>query len=220
MKVLILDLFGTLVPTECDDDAHRELARIVASMHGLRDSWYELYELYRRFVSIDMDSCSAVKESYRSFVEENNLEPLYTYEELCWLHTWLHASYSKLYPDVVPFLENVRRLGLEIVIVSDASRDVGRAIVKSLGLDRWVRTVVAFSDLGITKPNPKLLTLAENLLGTKLVPVAVVGDSEKDHALADALGVPYLCIDRKGKRSDCHHDLNTLFEELKRIVAR
>lgn len=77
--------------------------------------------------------------------------------------SYLSERYE-LYDDAIPFLEEIKRLGLKIILVSNATRKI-HEIVKELGLIRYLDGIVASCDLGIMKPHPKIFYYAKEICG-------------------------------------------------------
>lgn len=68
--------------------------------------------------------------------------------------SYLSERYE-LYEDAIPFLEEVKGLGLKVILVSNATRKIYE-IVRELGLLKYLDGIVASCDLGIMKPHPKI----------------------------------------------------------------
>jgi putative hydrolase of the HAD superfamily len=110
---------------------------------------------------------------------------------------WELAAHFELYDDVVPVLDDLRRRGLRLGLVSNTSRDLG-AFVRHFGLevDGWI----ASGSHGKVKPSPLIFEAALELVGCAADCAAMVGDSpEDDIAGARAVGMRAVLLDRAGR---------------------
>lgn len=67
--------------------------------------------------------------------------------------------WERVPPDVVPALEQFRRLGLRLVVVSNSNGTL-RALLGELGLAPHLDTIVDSQDEGVEKPDPALFRIA------------------------------------------------------------
>ena len=118
-----------------------------------------------------------------------------------------HENFS-LYEDALPALDEVRRHGLLIGLVSNGQRDL-EEFVTHHGLD--VDTVVGSKSHGRIKPHPSIFVAALRALGVRAGEAAMVGDSyEDDIEGARALGMRAILLDRDGFRPDAPDRIDTL----------
>ncbi len=111
----------------------------------------------------------------------------------------------ELYPDVQPTLANLQRRGYSMGLISNATADTER-LVKPLGLDRFMSTVVFSGAVGYTKPNPRIFEIAMEKIGCGPGESVHVGDIyEADVVGAKNAGMKGVLIDRLGAQSgpDC-----------------
>lgn len=79
--------------------------------------------------------------------------------------SYLSERYE-LYDDAIPFLEEIKGLGLKVILVSNATKKI-HDIVKELGLLKYLDGIAASCDLGIMKPHPKIFYYAKKIGGTE-----------------------------------------------------
>ena len=121
---------------------------------------------------------------------------------------WLHSENFELYEDALPVLEELRRYGLKIGLVSNTSRDLD-AFIRHFGLD--VDAWIASGTHGKVKPSPTIFRAALQLLGVEPRAAAMVGDSLLDDIEgARALGMQAFLIDREGRFPERADALPTL----------
>ena len=184
---MIVDLFGTLIPIECDDEAHRWLSQVLATSLGTDAE--ALYATYRKYVDKGFGSLQALVRACEEV--SHRLLDLYTVEELSYLHIEAHARFSRLKPDATVFLKWLRSIPVLTAIVSDADPGVALAILRRLGIDRYFDAVVETGSYGVRKPDPRILRIVMSLTGMDSVRcgrMVVVGDSVRDLELAKNIG--------------------------------
>jgi len=190
LDAVTIDAYGTLVQladpvpaltgglrdlgVECDAAAvQRAFAKEVAyyrehSHEGRDDA--TLYELRRDCVAVILDDLGADLDP-GSFVEG-----------------FVEAMRFELLPRAGEAVERLRRLGLELAVVSNW--DVGlREHLQGLGLDGV--TVVTSAEAGAPKPDPAVFLLALDQLGVRPERALHVGDSDADEDGAWAAGMQF-----------------------------
>jgi HAD superfamily hydrolase (TIGR01549 family) len=123
---------------------------------------------------------------------------------------WEQAAHFELYDDAVPVLQQLRRSGLKLGLVSNTSRDLG-AFVRHFGLavDGWI----ASGSYGKVKPSPLIFSAALELVGCPAECAVMVGDSpEDDVAGARAVGMRAVLVDRGGRFPDAVERIESLSE--------
>jgi HAD superfamily hydrolase (TIGR01549 family) len=121
---------------------------------------------------------------------------------------WEEAAHFELYDDVLPVLEELRRRGMRLGLVSNTSRDLG-AFVRhfELDVDGWI----ASGSYGKVKPSPLIFRAALELVGCEADSAVMVGDSPADDvAGARAVGMRALLLDRAGRFPDAPDRLESL----------
>ena len=122
---------------------------------------------------------------------------------------WEHAHNFDLFDDVPPVLDNLRRHGLKLGLVSNTGRDVDEFLAH-----HNLRIDVALSSRvhGKVKPHPTIFQAVLDRLGVRAERAAMVGDSpEDDLAGARALGMRAFLVDREGLYPDEPDRLTDLF---------
>ena len=102
-------------------------------------------------------------------------------------------------PDpVVPALEAMRRLGLQLTVVSNANGTLC-AHMDRLGLTRYLHCVLDSSDLGVEKPDPRLFEIALDRSGADAAATIHIGDLyQVDVVGARAAGIRGVLLDEAG----------------------
>jgi HAD superfamily hydrolase (TIGR01549 family) len=118
-----------------------------------------------------------------------------------------HENFS-LYEDALPALDELRRHGLKIGLVSNGQRDLEEfAAHHALDVDAMVGSRAH----GRTKPHPSIFAAALRALDTAPDDAAMVGDSfEDDIEGARALGIRAILLDRDGRHPEAEDRIDTL----------
>ena len=121
---------------------------------------------------------------------------------------WERHENFTLYEDAVPALEELRRHGLSIGLVSNGQRDLEEFVAHhSLDVD----AVVGSRSHGRTKPHPSIFVAALRALGVAPAEAAMVGDSfEDDIEGARSLGMRAILLDRDGLLPQAEDRIDTL----------
>ena len=118
-----------------------------------------------------------------------------------------HENFS-LYEDALPALEELRRHGLKVGLVTNGQRDL-EEFVGHHGIE--VDAMVGSRSHGRTKPHPSIFAAALRILEVRPEEAAMVGDSyEDDIEGARALGMQAILLDRDGLRPDEPERIDTL----------
>jgi HAD superfamily hydrolase (TIGR01549 family) len=121
---------------------------------------------------------------------------------------WERHENFTLYDDALPALEEMRRHGLAIGLVTNGQRDLDE-FVSHHGL--VVEAAVGSKAHGRTKPHPSIFVAALRTLGVAAEEAAMVGDSyEDDIEGARALGMRAILLDRDGLHPEAEDRIDTL----------
>jgi HAD superfamily hydrolase (TIGR01549 family) len=122
---------------------------------------------------------------------------------------WEVSENFELYEDALPVLEELRRGGLRLGLVSNGIRDL-HEFVAHHRLD--VDAVVGSRVHGYVKPHPTIFQSALQQLGVEPAHAAMVGDSlAEDIEGARALGMRAVLIDRDDRHPDVEERLTDLY---------
>jgi HAD superfamily hydrolase (TIGR01549 family) len=121
---------------------------------------------------------------------------------------WEVSENFELYEDVLPALEEVRRAGLRIGLVSNGIRDLTEFVAHHQ-LD--VDAIVDSRSHGRVKPHPTIFEAALDLVGVRAIDAVMVGDSlEEDIEGARALGMRAILVDRDERHPEVEDRLTDL----------
>jgi HAD superfamily hydrolase (TIGR01549 family) len=121
---------------------------------------------------------------------------------------WERHENFALYEDALPVLEELRRRGLKIGLVTNGQRDLDEFVAHH-ALD--VDAKVGSKAHGRIKPHPSIFVAVLAELGVRPDEVVMVGDSyEDDIEGARALGIRAILLDRDGLHPDEDERIDTL----------
>jgi putative hydrolase of the HAD superfamily len=86
------------------------------------------------------------------------------------------ASAWRIYEDVVPALEALRRRGLRLAVISNWDERL-RPLLRNLGLDGFFDVIEVSAESGFHKPAPEIFHRAADKLGVSAAAVLHIGDS-------------------------------------------
>jgi putative hydrolase of the HAD superfamily len=113
---------------------------------------------------------------------------------------WVRAHHFELYEDAKPVLEELRRRGLKLGLLSNSARDMDEFVAHH-GLD--VDAVLSSRTHGKTKPHEAIFRRILELLGVRPEETMMVGDTlEDDIEGARAIGMQAVLVDREGRYPD------------------
>ena len=121
---------------------------------------------------------------------------------------WARHDYFELYEDTIPVLDELRRAGLKIGLVSNSARDVHAfARHHALAIDAGISSF----HHGRTKPHASIFRAVLDLLEVEPAEAVMVGDTvEDDIEGALALGMQAVLVDRLGRHPDFEPRIDTL----------
>jgi len=177
------------------DDAKKIVRNHYDSVGKDRREWYDIHYWIRRF-GLKVEA----KELLRKF--EHRI---------------------KTYPEVPEILEQLKRRGFRLVIVSNAGREfVELELEKTEMNDCFERVFSSTSDFGVVKKTVRLYQRVCSILGVSLQEMIHVGDDRKfDFEVPRRLGILAYHLDRTGKHEGefVIHSLEELNRKLERPEA-
>ena len=109
------------------------------------------------------------------------------------------------FPDVLPTLRSLRKLGKTLAVVSNWDPTLP-TLLAELGLAEFFNFILPSAEVGVEKPDRRIFRLALQRLGVKSQEVVHIGDQyEADVVGARAVGIMPILLDRKGQAR--HHDV-------------
>jgi putative hydrolase of the HAD superfamily len=115
------------------------------------------------------------------------------------MEAWVNYENFGLYDDVVPCLEQLRRAGLRIALVSNTERDLEHFLTH-FALEPLVDAVIASAVIGVLKPALAIFTAAFEALAVHPGEAVMVGDNLDDDVRGgQRSGCGAILLDRDGR---------------------
>lgn len=114
---------------------------------------------------------------------------------------WFDFMTFSLYDDTISTLENLRKSGLRLAIVSNGSETELETVMGQAGLkEDYFEAIVGADTFGSDKPDRRIFEGALQRLGVNAVEAIFVGDKlETDGIGANGAGMRFVWLDRTGK---------------------
>jgi putative hydrolase of the HAD superfamily len=216
LRAVTLDVGGTLI-TPWPSVGHVYAA--VASRHGLQVLPEDLNRQFagawraRRNFSHTRSSWSElVDQTFAGLVETPPSRSFFPelYEKFSSADAW------RVYPDVLPCLEELRRRSLKLGAISNWDERL-RPLLQELKLAPWFDAIVISAEVGRTKPDPAIFQRAAEQLQTDPASILHIGDSRaEDFEAARAAGFQALLL-RRGEPPRTDEQVASLADALLRF---
>ena len=190
--IVLFDLEGTLVQSiETDQEAIREV-RIGTKkkllelgipprvLEGVRSS-----TLMRNRAFLYVEEHFSEKMAKRFHIEMDRFQKSYELR---------YADRSKIFPDTLPALRKLERLGCKMGLVTNTSREAANRILSMHGLETFFEVIVTREDVKRLKPDPEGILLALNRLDAS--DFVFVGDLIHDSRAAAKAGGLSIIVNR------------------------
>lgn len=192
MVVILFDLEGTLVQSiENDQEAilefriktREKLLRLgipSSKLEGVTRSTL-MRNKALEYVKEHFDE----KEAKRFHLEMDNFLKSY---ELCW------ADSSRIFPETLPALRGLKRLGYKMGLITNTSREAANRILSMHGIETFFEVVVTRENVKKLKPDPEGILLALKRLNPR--DFFLVGDLIHDSKAAEKAGGVSIIVNR------------------------
>ena len=113
------------------------------------------------------------------------------------LHVDEQAQFRPLYPDALPVLRSLKKLGCSVTVLSDIHFDI-RPLLKEQGADHYIDDYVLSFEHGLQKPDPRIFELALRRANLSAERVLMVGDRPTHDGAAAEVGLVTLLLPGPG----------------------
>ncbi|WP_297502001.1 HAD family hydrolase [Thermococcus sp.] len=206
LRGVILDVDETLVYYEGYD--HRKWFEELVKPELERAGIFIDYETYRKTVTGELP---------RTYVRNLGVDPVEMWKIIDGVNHRYRKEMLRLgkirpFPDV-DALKELRKLGLKLGAVSNATEENTRLVLSAFGLDRYFEVVIGkdYSNLDGVKPNPYLVEKALKALKLKPDEAIMVGDSAHDVLAGKRAGLKTVNVTRFGKVDGADYYVNDLW---------
>jgi len=156
-----------------------------------------LYSNEERYPEIDLEIV------FRSILKKEGLDNPFLAESCCKLFRVLSREHFQLFPDSLPVLQEMRKKGYQLGIISDAQKvfclDEGRM----LGISPFFSHIIMSTHFGFRKPDPRIFMIACTLFNIPPREAVYIGnDPETDIGGAKGTGMQAILLDRDGENTN------------------
>ncbi len=199
---VLFDLEDTLVQTPWAD-----YQRVIEFRRGTREKLLELG--IPSSVLEGIERATIMRNKATEYMEKNltkaDAEKVYQgMEKFLIQYEQDSAEKSKLFPETVPTLKKLRKLGMKIGLVTNTSMKAVNTVFRLHGLEMYFDVIITREKVKKLKPDPEGILLALKKLGVKSF--FMVGDLVHDVLAAKgAKGISVL-VKRSVEETDCEAD--------------
>jgi len=211
IRAVVFDCYSTLIDiktNEQKDEIFRYLSLYLQYYGAKLDA-----EKLRLALEFEKKQCfQSAKERYpeidlevvfRSILEKEGSNTSFLAESCCKLFRVLSRERFQLFPDSLPVLEEIKKSGYPIAIVSDAQKVFCLEEGEMLGLTPFFNHVIMSTYLGFRKPDPRIFIIACTLLNISPEEAVYIGnDTETDVKGSKGIGMQAILLDRYGKHKN------------------
>jgi len=136
--------------------------------------------------------------AFNNILREEGLGNPFLAESCCKLFRVLSREQFQLFPDTLPVLEEMKKSGYPLGVVSDAQKVFWLNEGEILGIRQFFKFILLSTHFGFRKPDPRLFRIACAMLNTPPEEAVYIGnDLETDVKGAKQIGMQAILLDRK-----------------------
>ena len=217
IRAVIFDCYSTLIDIKTNeekDEVYNYLS-LYLQYYGtkldaekLKSAFYKEKERYlqsqkERYSEVDLEIV------FSNILKKEGLDNPLLVESCCKLHRVLSRERFQLFPDGLPVLEELKKGGYPIAVLSDAQKAYCFEEGEILRLNQFFDCFVASTQFGFRKPDPRLFTLACTLLDVPPTEAVYIGNEpETDVKGAKQIGMQAILLDREAKNRNQEQELD------------
>lgn len=205
IRAVIFDYYNTLIDIRTDEekqDVFRFLS-LYLQYYGVNMSEQTLRTALdhekKRYLKTKNEAYPEVdlEVVFSNMLQKEEICNPYGAESCCKLFRLLSRERFQLFPDSLPVLKEIKRSGYPMAVVSDAQKVFCLEEGEMLGLNQFFDHIVLSTQYGFRKPDPRLFTIACNLLDVAPEQTVYVGDDpRKDVKGAQKAGMMAVLVNR------------------------
>lgn len=182
-KNYIFDLYGTLIDIHTNENDWN-LWKKVTVLYKKYGAWYtpagmrNLFHLLVKEAQKDSDEIVIEIVFEKMFTLQDIHVTDSIIEEICHFFRENSTQYIRLYPWTIPMLENLKKEGKKIVLLSNAQRVFTALELEQLGIIKYFDHIFISSDKRVKKPNPVFFQCMLTECGFQAKDCLMVGNDE------------------------------------------
>jgi len=140
---------------------------------------------------------------FGNILKREGLNNPFLTESCCKLFRVLSREQFQLFPDSLPVLEEMKKGGYPIAVVSDAQKVFCLEEGEILGISHYFKRIFLSTHFGFRKPDPRFFTIACTVLNVPQAEAVYIGnDPETDVKGAKQSGMQTILLDRDSKNRE------------------
>jgi len=206
IRAIIFDCYSTLIDIRTDEKKEElfHYLSIYLQYYGVKTNAAKL----KAALELEKEQLlQSTKESYpevdletvfTNILRKEGLSNRFLAESCCKLLRTLSRERFQLFDDSLPVLEQMKKSGYPLAVVSDAQKAFCVQEEEMLGLTPFFNHTIVSTHLGFRKPDPRIFKIACTLLAIPPAEVVYVGnDLETDVKGAQGIGMKGILLDRE-----------------------
>ena len=211
IRAIIFDCYSTLIDIKTNEEkeeVYNYLSRYLqyygvrmnagelkSALHAGKEQYLQSQK--ERYPEIDLETV------FSNILNKEGKDNPFLAESCCKLFRALSRERFRLFPDSLPVLEEMKKSGYPLAVVSDAQKVFCREESEILGLNRFFDFTLVSTQFGFKKPDPRLFSLACTLLDVSPVEAVYIGNDPKvDVKGAKQIGMQAILLDREAKNKN------------------
>jgi putative hydrolase of the HAD superfamily len=211
IRAVIFDCYGTLIDIKTDEGkdeifyylslylqyygATIEKEKLKSALALEKERYLKTSD--ERYPELDLELV------FKNILNKEGLDNPFLAESCCKLHRLLSRERFQLFPDSLPVLREMKRNGYPLAVVSDAQKVYCIEEGKMLGLNQFLDHSILSTHFGFKKPDPRLFTIACDLLEIPPAEAVYIGDSiKRDIKGPKQIGMLVILVNRNQKKNN------------------
>ncbi len=182
-KNYIFDLYGTLVDIHTDEGNWEFWKKVTlyCKRYGLYYTPARMRKLYYELVKEEQKQADeiVIENVFKkmAFLQEVEVSDT-VIEDICHFFRASSTKHIRLYPWTIPMLENLKKEGKKIILLSNAQRVFTAPELQKLDIEKYFDRIFISSDKGVKKPNPAFFNIMLTECGLDAKDCLMVGNDE------------------------------------------
>lgn len=194
MKVLIFDMWGTIIENGVYPSPLRQIRRILRINAPFPEYITKFEDVFM------LNKFENLTDAFHEVSKAFNIKPPSFVIDKC-VGLWnKNAILAKPFPESIEVLEELKKK-YKLVLVSNTDQFSSEQVIKKFNLDQYFEKVILSYKFGKLKTNPKFFDAVLKDLKVAHKDAVMIGDSlESDVKPAEDAGIKAILVDRKDRR--------------------
>jgi len=211
IRAVIFDCYSTLIDIKTNEEkeevynylslylqyygAKLDAEKLKSALNAEKEQY--LQSKKERYPEIDLEIV------FSNILRKEGLDNPFLAESCCKILRVLSRERFQLFPDSLSVLEEMKKGGYPMAVVSDAQKVFYREEGEILGLNRFFDFIVVSTHFGFRKPDPRLFTIACTLLEITPAETVYIGNEpETDVKGAKQINMKAILLDRNSENQN------------------